>query len=89
MRSLLALAFVSSLIAGCGAPGPAARPTLGSLVTHDHIVVIEQSPDGVRYSLETREGDVVASNLTRDELETLAPGAARHLETGTGRLLAE
>lgn len=89
MRSLLAIALTLSLVAGCGAPGPAARPTLGSLVTHDHVVVVEQTPDGVRYSLETRGGDVVAENLTRQELETLAPGAARSLETGTGRLLAD
>ena len=86
-RSLLALALALSCNAGCGAPGPAARPSLGSLVTHDHVVVVEQTPDGLRYSVETRDGDLVAERLTREELETLAPGAARHLETGTGLLL--
>ena len=78
--ALLSLSFTA---AGCGAPGAPIRPSLGSLVLRDHIVVVEQTSDGLRYTIEGRDGSLVAENLTRDELESLAPGALRHLETGT------
>lgn len=86
MRRSIALFALSFSIAGCGGPGAAVSPSLGSLVTHDHVVVIEQTADGLRYSVETRDGELVAEGLTREGLERLAPGAARHLETGTGLL---
>ena len=82
MRTLLAALLLSTL-AGCGAPGAAAGPTLGSVVTRDHVIVIEQTPAGLRYGIEDRAGVLVATGLTREELETIAPGAAKHLETGT------
>lgn len=82
----VALAIALALAAAaCGAPGPAARGSLGTLVTHDHVVQVEQTADGVRYSIETRDGELVASDLTREQLETLAPTAAKSLETGTAR----
>lgn len=81
---ILALGVVLAS-AACGAPGPAARGSLGSLVTRDHMVVIEQTQNGTRYTIETREGDLVAADLTREELEAVAPNAAKSLETGTAR----
>lgn len=91
MRNLaLALSFALTA-AACGAPGPAARGSLGSLVTRDHVVVVEQTEEGVRYSIETRDGEIVASDLTREELAAIAPDAAKSLELGTAQrtLLAD
>ena len=88
----VALAFALALTAAaCGAPGPAARGSLGSVVTRDHVVTVEQTADGVRYSIETRDGDLVAADLTRDELAAVAPDAAKSLEIGIAKrtLLAE
>ena len=85
MKNLALAAALALSISACGAPGPAARGQLGSLVTRDHVVQVEQTPDGVRYSIETRDGELVASDLTREQLETLAPNAAKSLETGTAQ----
>lgn len=85
MRLIFLLPAVPLLLlaSGCGAPGPAAQGSLGSIVLRDHVVVVEQSPDGVRYSIETRGGDRIADRLTREQLRAIAPDAARHLEQGT------
>lgn len=83
MRFAALLLSVALAAAGCGAVGTRVNPSLGSIVTRDHVVLVEQTPDGVRYSLETRSGDLVAENLTREELAAFDPRAAESLEQGT------
>jgi hypothetical protein len=87
MKTLVLACMLALSAASCGAPGPATRGALGSLVTHDHVIAIEQTPGGLRYTIVTRAGDLVAENLTQDELAAIAPDAVKHLETGTARTL--
>jgi hypothetical protein len=46
-------------------------------------VVVVQTPDGVRYSVEDPSGEQVADRLTREELKAFAPQLAERLDSAT------
>lgn len=87
-RTAILFAF---LLSGCAAHDPAAvetGPELGALVTARHVVRVTQAADGPRYTIETRDGETVAVELTWDELRAELPTLAEKLEgaTAAGRL---
>lgn len=84
MRTTLVASVLVLSAAGCGPVAAThVNPSLGAMVTRDNVVLVEQTPEGVRYTLETRDGDLIAANLTREELAALDPRAAESLEQGT------
>ena len=78
-----AIAVLVLVASGCVAPGAPVSPSLGSIVTKDHVVVIVQTPDGIRYSVEDPSGEEVATGLTRDELLASYPDLARRIDSST------
>lgn len=52
-------------------------------MTRDHVVVVVQTPDGVRYSVEDPNGEEIADRLTREELKAFAPQLAERLDSAT------
>ena len=55
------------------APGAASRPVIGILETTDRIIVILAGPEGPRYSIKSRAGQMLGSNLTDKQLEAADP----------------
>ena len=48
-------------------------PAILHLAFRDHIVTIESSPQGTRYSVHTSSGTLLSENLTDDQLEAAHP----------------
>jgi len=55
------------------APGAASQPVIGILETTDRIIVILTGPEGPRYSIKSRAGRMLGSNLTDKQLEATDP----------------
>lgn len=55
------------------APGAANQPVIGILKTTDRIIVILAGPEGPRYSIKSRAGQMLGSNLTDKQLEAVDP----------------
>jgi type II secretory pathway component PulC len=49
------------------------NPTITRLVMRDRIVVISQGEDEVKYSVKTKEGNVINANLNESELAAKHP----------------
>jgi len=86
----IALAMLLVFAAGCAAHDPAAvvtGPELGALSTARHVVRITQSADGPRYTIETKDGEVIAAERTWDELRAEHPTIVDALDGATARPL--
>ena len=56
--------------------------TIGTLAGHNQNITITASPDGPRYSI-YRDGAVVATDLTLDQLRAQHPEAHQQLDSAT------
>jgi len=66
--TLLALCLVS--LTGCGGPTEEkefVQPPVGVLDTGEFLVTLHSSPEGPRYTLENKEGNLVARELSRSD----------------------
>ncbi len=55
------------------------KPVIVHLVSRDHVVSVTASPDGPLYSATTKEGVMVASGVTLEQLQEKYPAVYRQL----------
>lgn len=60
-------------------PIVAGRPVIVHLVSRDHVVSVTTGPDGPLYSAKTKDGVMVASGLTLQQLREEYPAVYRRL----------
>jgi hypothetical protein len=86
------LIFAASTVAGttgCLGPdsiGPASQPlsavsppVLGSLQSRDRVVAFRGGPDGPRFDVQTRDGQLIAADLTLEQVTAQHPELGRAL----------
>jgi type II secretory pathway component PulC len=77
MRSLtmaaLAILTASIIIPTASIHAEQNNPTITRLVMRDRIIVISQGEDEVKYSVKTKDGDVINANLNEAELAAKHP----------------
>ena len=55
------------------------KPVIVHLVSRDHVVSVTSSPDGPLYSAKTKDGVMVASGVTLEQLRANHPAVYRQL----------
>ena len=60
-------------------PAVDGRPVIVHLVSRDHVVSVTAGPNGPLYSAKTKDGEMVASGLTLEQLREEHPDVYRRL----------
>ena len=76
---LIALACSHEPLRVALAPVVDGRPVIVHLVSRDHVVSVTSGPDGPLYSAKTKDGEMVASGLTLEQLREAHPDVYRRL----------
>ena len=81
MRALPAFLVAASVCVFSAAPPAPAEPgaPIGHLQFRDHFVSIASGPDGPRYTVRTKEGEVVGADLDEAALRAQHPELHRRL----------
>lgn len=53
---------------------------IGRLKTRDRVITITSGPDGPLYTIESKEGELIAANLSGEELATRFPALYKKIE---------
>lgn len=100
MARLLTLTLIAALSACAVAEGPDARPslsaplddgapTLGKLETQREVLIFQSGIDGPRYSVTTRDGQVLSRDIGDAELSARHQELHQLLRTGTAAVTGD
>ena len=76
LSSLLAIALLAITLPGCNGPTEEkefVQPPVGVLDTGDYLVTLHSSPEGPLYTLDDKEGNTIARELSRTEFAAQFP----------------